>query len=139
MKSDAGRLTPRQHLALPVIAAEPTVDGAAEKIGVTRKTIYEWLKQEAFKKAVEEARKDFVESAFRTMWLSAKKAAEEIVYRLGDYDPKVSLRAAEDIIEFAKDFISLEDHERRIAELEQQLEKRQAESGQRRPPWRASA
>jgi len=58
---------------------------------------------------------------------------------LGDYDPKVSLRAAEDIIEFAKDFISLEDHERRIAELEQQLEKRQAESGQRRPPWRASA
>jgi hypothetical protein len=71
--------------------------------------------------------------------LSAKKAAEEIVYRLGDYDPKVSLRAAEDIIEFAKDFISLEDHERRIAELEQQLEKMQVESGQRRPPWRASA
>jgi DNA-binding XRE family transcriptional regulator len=66
-------LSARQQLALSVIAAEPTIEGAADKIGVTRKTLYEWFKQEAFKLAVDQARREHVESAFRTMRLAAKR------------------------------------------------------------------
>ena len=77
MKRDTGNLSARQRLAVPIIAAEPTIDGAADKIGVTRKTVYEWLKQETFKRALEESRKDYVESAFRTMRLAAKQAADK--------------------------------------------------------------
>jgi transposase len=132
MKRDNGKLSARQRLALPVIAGEPTIEGAAERIGVTRKTIYEWLKQEPFRLALEEARKEFVESAFRTMRLAAKQAADKIVKHLDCTDEKVSLRAAEDVIEFAKEFISLEDHERRIKELEERLEEAQAEAGPRK-------
>jgi transposase len=129
MKRDTGKLSARQRLALLIIAGEPTIEGAAEKIGVTRKTVYEWLKQEPFKRALEEARKEYVESGFRTMRLAAKRAAEKIVQHLDCTDEKVSLRAAEDVIEFAKEFISLEDHERRIKELEDRLERAQAEAG----------
>jgi transposase len=132
MKRDTDKLSARQRLALPVIAAEPTIDGAAEKIGVTRKTIYEWLKREPFKQALEEARKEYVESAFRTMRLAAKQAADKIVKHMDCSDEKVSLRAAEDIIEFAKEFISLEDYERRIKELEERLDQAQAEAGPRK-------
>jgi len=132
MKRDTGNLSARQRLALPVIAAEPTIDGAAEKIGVTQKTVYEWLKQDAFKRALEDARKDYVESGFRTLRLAARRAAEKIVRHLDCTDEKVSLRAAEDVIEFAKEFINLEDHERRIKELEERLKQAQADSGQRR-------
>jgi predicted transcriptional regulator len=46
MKRDTERLSARQRLALPVIAAEPTIERAAERVGVTRKTVYKWLKQE---------------------------------------------------------------------------------------------
>lgn len=129
MKRDTGDLSARQLLALPIIAGEPTVEGAAEKIGVARKTVYEWLKQDSFKRAVEEARKEYVESGFRTMRLAAKRAADKIVKHLDCTDEKVSLRAAEDIIEFAKEFISLEDHEQRIKELEERLEQAQSETG----------
>jgi hypothetical protein len=66
MKRDMMNLSARQRLALPVIAAEPTIDGAAEKIGVTRKSVCEWLKQE-FKRALEQAHKEYVESGFRTL------------------------------------------------------------------------
>ena len=132
MKRDTGDLSARQRLALPIIAAEATIEGAADKINVTRKTIYEWLKQEPFKRALEESRKEFVESAFRTMRLSARKAADKIIGHIDCTDEKVSLRAAEDIIEFAKEFISLEDHERRIKELEERLEKAEIEAGRRR-------
>ena len=132
MKRDTGNLSARQRLALPIIAAEPTIEGAAEKIGVTRKTIYEWLKREAFKRAMEEARKEYVESGFRTLRLAARHAAEKIVKHLDSGDEKVSLRAAEDVIDFAKEFISLEDHERRIKELEDRLEQAQAEAGLRK-------
>ena len=128
MKRDTGNLSARQQLALPVMAAEPTIEGAAEKIGVTRKTVYEWLKQEPFKRTLEEARKEYVESGFRTMRLAAKRAADKIVKHLDCTDEKVSLRAAEDVIEFAKEFISLEDHERRIKELEDRLEHAQAQA-----------
>ena len=129
MKRDTGDLSARQLLALPIIAGEPTVEGAAEKIGVTRKTVYEWLKQDSFKRALEEARKEYVESGFRTMRLGAKRAADKIIEHLDCTDEKVSLRAAEDIIEFAKEFISLEDHEQRIKELEERLEQAQSETG----------
>jgi hypothetical protein len=135
MKRDTDKLSARQRLALSIIAAEPTIEGAAEKIGVTRKTVYEWLKQEPFKRVLEEARKEYVESGFRTMRLAAKRAAEKIVHHLDCTDEKVSLRAAEDVIEFAKDFISLEDHERRIKELEDRLEQAQTEAGARRPAF----
>lgn len=121
MKRDSGNLSARQRLALPI-------EGAAERIGVTRKTVYEWLKQEPFKRALEEAGKEYVESGFRTLRLAARQAADKIVKHLDCTDEKVSLRAAEDIIEFAKEFISLEDHERRIKELEERLEHTQAEA-----------
>jgi len=132
MKRDTGNLSARQLLALPIIAGEPTIEGAAEKIGVTRKTIYEWLKQDFFKQALKDARKEYVESGFRTLRLAAKRAADKIVTHLDCADEKVSLRAAEDIIEFAKEFISLEDHERRIKELEDRLEQAQAEAEPRK-------
>lgn len=131
MKCDTGNLSARQRLALPVIAAEPTIEGAAEKIGVTRKTVYEWLKQDSFKQALEERGRSLL-SAFRTMRLSAKVAADKIVKHVDSTDEKVSLRAAEDIIEFAKEFISLEDDERRIKELEERLEQAQADAGLRK-------
>jgi len=121
MKRDTGNLSARQRLALPILAAETTIDGAADKLGVTRKTVYEWLKLESFKRALEDARKDYVESAFRTIRLAAKQAADKTVKHLDCTDEKISLRAAEDIIEFAKEFISLEAHERRIEELEAML------------------
>jgi len=132
MKRDNGNLSARQLLALPIIAGEPSIEGAAQKIGVTRKTIYAWLKQESFRRALEEMRMDFIESGFRTMKLAAKQAADKIVKHLDCADEKISLRAAEDIIEFAKEFISLEDHERRIKELEERLEQAQADAGPRK-------
>jgi hypothetical protein len=85
MKRDTGNLSARQRLALPTIAGEPTIEGAADKVGVTRKTVYEWLKRESFKRALEEARKEYVESGFRTLRLTAKRAAEKIVKHLGFY------------------------------------------------------
>ena len=121
MHRDTGNLSARQRLALPIIAAEPTIEGAAEKIGVTRKTVYEWLKHEPFKQALEDVRKDYVETAFRTMRLATKQAADKIIKHLDCTDERISLRAAEDIVEFAKEFISLDDHERRIEELEARL------------------
>jgi hypothetical protein len=132
MKRDTGSLSARQRLALPIMTAAPTIEGAAEKIGVTRKTVYEWLKQEPFKRALEESRKEYVESGFRTLRLAAKQAAGKIVNHLDSSDEKVSLRAAEDIIDFAKEFISLEDHERRIKELEERLEQAEAKAGLRK-------
>jgi hypothetical protein len=55
------------------------------------------------------------------MRLATKQAADKIIKHLDCADERISLRAAEDIVEFAKEFISLEDHERRIEELEARL------------------
>jgi len=118
MKRDTGNLSARQRLALPIIAAEPTIDSAADKIGVTRKTIYEWLKLESFTRALEAARKEYVESAFRTMRLAAKQAADKIIKHLDCTDERISLRAAEDIIEFAQKALEHEELEKRIEVLE---------------------
>ena len=118
MKRDTGSLSARQRLALPIIAVEPTIEGAADRIGVTRKTLYEWLKQEPFKLAVDQARKEYVESAFRTLRLAAKRAAEKIVKHMECTDERISLRAAEDILEFTQKALEHEELEKRIEALE---------------------
>jgi hypothetical protein len=66
---------------------------------------------------------------FRTLRLAATQVAERIVKYLDCTDEKVSLRAAEDIIEFGEGLYHLEDHERRIQELEHRLRQLQEESG----------
>jgi DNA-binding phage protein len=132
MKRDTGNLSARQRLALPIIAAEPTIDGAADKIGVTRKTVYEWLKQESFKQALEVARKDYVESAFRTLRLAAKRAAEKIVKHVDCSDERISLRAAEDIIEFTQKALENDELEKRIEALEQRMARTQSERSHHR-------
>jgi len=121
MKCDTGKLSARQRLALSIIVQEPTVEGAAEKIGVTRKTIYEWLKQDSFKQALEVARKDYVESAFRPLRLAAKHAADKIVKHVDCSDERISLRAAEDIIQFTQKALELENLEERIDALEERM------------------
>jgi hypothetical protein len=121
MKCDTEDLSARQQLALPAITAEPTIDGAAKKIGITRKTIYEWLKQEPFKRALEEARKEYVESGFRTLRLAARRAAEKIVKHMDSGDERVSLRAAEDIIEFTQKALEHEGLEKRVVALEESM------------------
>jgi len=117
MKGDSGKLSARQRLALPIMAAEPTIEGAAERIGVSRKTLYEWLKQEPFRQALENARKEYVESGFRAIRLAAKRAADKIIQHLENADPKVSLRAAEDVIKFAE-AIERDELENRLEDLE---------------------
>ena len=125
MKRDTGNLSARQRLALPIIAAEPTIDGAAGKIGVTRKTVYQWLKQESFKQALDEARKEYVESAFRTMRLAAKQAADKIVKHMDSTDERLSLRAAEDILQYTQKALEHEEFERRIEALEAKFMRRE--------------
>lgn len=58
----------RFPLSVPAhVPAKPSIDGAADKIAITRETLYEWLKRKACRLAVDQACKKYLGNVFRTI------------------------------------------------------------------------
>jgi hypothetical protein len=69
-------LTSRQLKALEAIMSEPTIQAAAMRTGVERKTLYRWLDEPAFADALREARSQAFERTMSALAAAAEKAVE---------------------------------------------------------------
>ena len=90
----SSRLTPRQILALPILATTPSRTQAARETGISESTLYRWLQDENFR---DELGRLTAEAAERT-----RQELEELTHQsikvlrelMEDPDPMVRLRAA---------------------------------------------
>lgn len=67
MSSDSLELTPRQRLAVPVLAAGGTVDDAAQAAGVAVRTVVRWRARPEFSEAVQGATGELYTEAMRRL------------------------------------------------------------------------
>ena len=119
MKGDAKQFSPRQVLAIPILAAEPTVEQGAEKAGVARKTVFQWLRDPAFKEELDRQRRELAQGALDQLKVNAPKAVETLVGLLDATRDSIKLRAAMGILDFTQKAMDFERVDKRIAELEQ--------------------
>src|SRR3712207_6024402 len=62
--TDTGtKLTPKQEKAIAALLAQPTIEAAAESLGVNGVTVHRWLQEPAFDTASREARREAVQVA----------------------------------------------------------------------------
>lgn len=82
-------LTARQQMALPYIAATPSVTRGAKAANIARATLHVWMKDPAFRSELERARKDAVELAHTELQGLALKSVAALAGLLEHPDPRV--------------------------------------------------
>jgi hypothetical protein len=121
MKGSGEKLTRKQERAISALLSEATMSSAAEKVGVSEVTLWRWLREEDFKLAYREARRQMVEKATAQLQQSSWAASTTLLKLLASGSDSVRLRAAMAILDHANKGLEMLDFEERIAALEQKL------------------
>lgn len=113
-------LTARQKNAIPFLLTLP-VERACDEAGLSKQTVYTWLKQDAFKKEIRRCRDELMQNAIETLKANVGKATEAFVGLLDSQNESIKHRTAKDIIEFTLRSAENESLEERIDSLEERL------------------
>jgi hypothetical protein len=98
-----------------------SIDKGCKRAGVSRVTVYQWLRQENFRQELKRQRDEMVKAALDSLKSNIGRATETLVKLLYSKSEPTRARAAEDIIQFVEKAIEHEELEKRIAALEERL------------------
>jgi phage terminase small subunit len=118
------KLTARQAKFLPVLLASPTYTRACQAGRVSRDTLYEWLKDPAFKAELDRQRAELTAQGLALLSQSVVKAVETLAGLLDAGDGRLRRLAAKDILDQHGKYRELDELTRRIEAIEERLESR---------------
>lgn len=75
---EASDVTPQQEEAIPALLASPSIPKAAEQTGVSKATLWRWMKEPAFAEAYRQARKEVVGHATSRLQHMSSEAAQAL-------------------------------------------------------------
>jgi hypothetical protein len=127
--NENGGLTDRQRRVIPHLLASPSTEEACRRARVNKTTVYEWLRDEAFRQELKRQRDAVIERALESLKASIVKASETLVKHLDSKRENISIRAAESIIEFAQKALEHEELEKRIEALESRFGQKERNFG----------
>jgi hypothetical protein len=111
-------LTARQRRIIPFLLCHNTVD-ACRLARVSRKSVWEWMKQEAFQEELKGARDRLFSDSLELIKGNVEKAVCKLVTLMeGAKKQDVQIRAAENILEYAVRLKQMEELEKRLEILE---------------------
>lgn len=119
------KLTRNQEAAIAALLDQPTQEAAAGAVGVTPKTLREWLKQPAFQRAYREARREIVEGAVVRLQQLCLSAVLALHRNLTCGNAAVETRAADIVLGRALEAVELGDLAQRLDDLERRLQEHQ--------------
>ena len=120
--SEQPELTDRQRRVIAFLLDSPSTEEACRRAKVNKTTVYEWLKDEPFRRELKRQRDTITQHALDTLKSSIAKAVETLTKHLDSEHENISIRAAESIIEFAQKALEHEELEKRIEALEARLD-----------------
>lgn len=111
-------LSAKQLSAIPILIEEPSISRAAERIGLGRTQIHEWLKDPNFKEELETQRKLCIDEAIGVLKSNMTKAAGVLAGLLDSENETIQRGVANDILDKAMKFIEIQEFEERLTRLE---------------------
>ena len=94
-------LSPRQTLALPYVAASPTLAEGARAANIAKMTLTRWMRDPVFRTEYERIRQNIAELAFSELEGLTLKSVIRTAELLDHDDPKVAQAAARTILSTA--------------------------------------
>ena len=88
------KLTHRQILALPILAATPTMTQAAREAGISESTLRRWRRDEHFRNELQRLTAETADLTRQELETLSRQSAQVLSDLMQDPDPMVRLRAA---------------------------------------------
>jgi len=117
-----GELTARQSKAIAAILEAPSIEAAARAAGVAKSTLYEWIRQEPFRAALEAARADIYRAGIDTLKGAAGKAAGRLIELLDSRNENTRRLTAREILALSMKIDETQTLEKRLTAIEDALE-----------------
>ena len=111
-------LSANQKRALAALIEHKTVTAAAEAVGLTRKTIYQYLQDPAFRAALTNAERGLIDGAGVRLLAGQEQALDTLEALMGDRDATNRRLAAVAWLNYALKWRELRNIEDRLGELE---------------------
>jgi transposase-like protein len=131
MKGHGSKFGRKQEEAIAALLTQRNVDEAAKSIGVTQQTLLRWMQVPEFDAAYRKARRAAFSQSTARLQQATSAAVSTLLKIMVDTNapPSVRVRAADSVLDHAKQAIEIEDVELRVAALAQaaELSKRSGE------------
>jgi hypothetical protein len=115
------KLSRKKEQAIAALLAKPTVQEAAAEVGISVRTLCDWLRNPAFERAYAQARKSLLERTVAHLLTISTKAVQALERNLHCGEPGPEIRAAVVILDHAWKGSEVLDLARRLEELENHL------------------
>jgi DNA-binding transcriptional MerR regulator len=116
-------LTTKQTRVIGYLLTCRTTGEAAKKAGVSERTIFTWMKQECFRKALQEESREIINSASRRLIQGQKEALDTLSsLMVRGRNEGVRRAAAVDWLNFMLKYHDLNEVEERLKKLENAVE-----------------
>jgi hypothetical protein len=118
------KLGPKKENAIAALLSQRNAEEAARAVGVTARTLYRWMQDQAFSAAYREAKRAAFSQAIARLQTMTTAAVSTLGKVMVDQNaPAASrVRAASSVLDFAAKAMEIEDLEARLAALEQSVE-----------------
>jgi hypothetical protein len=117
--NDITELTNKQKLAIPILLANPSIEGGCKEADISKVTYYKWLNEEPFRNEIKKQQNIIVGSSIARLQASFSLAVEEMASLLKSNNENIRLKASEKIIDVNLNFAVMNALEERIAHLEE--------------------
>lgn len=115
-------LTDRQLRAIPAILEASSMEAAARAAGLSKGTLYEWLKQTPFRERLEAAREELFREGLSQLKGATRKAAQQLIGLLDARNENTRRLTAREILSLSLKIAEIQELEKRIERLEETLE-----------------
>lgn len=121
--SDNFRLSAKQERAVLELVnpSTGTLEEIAKRIGVSERTLYNWLSLPHFQARLQEERGRLRTEAFDKLKSTINKAVERLGELLDSDSDSIKLRSAQAILDYNIKVVEIQEAEERIAKLERLL------------------
>ena len=116
------QLTRRQREALPHLLSPGSISEKARNAGVSRNTLYRWLRDVNFRRTLQEASADVMKVSQSYLQLASTEAVAVLFRALEDERPHIRLRAAQTIVKLGHDSRFGEQLEEKLNNMEDAIQ-----------------
>jgi transposase-like protein len=124
MKGHGAKFGRKKEEAIVALLMQRNVDEAAKSVGITPSTLLRWMEVPEFATSYREARRRAFGQSIARLQQASTAAVSTLLKLMVDTStpPSVRVRAADSVLDHAKQAIEIEDVEVRVAALEEAAE-----------------
>ena len=123
MTGHGQKLSRKKEQAIAALLSQPSIGGAAKKVGIAEKTLFRWLQLDEFQRAYKNARRQVIDQTIAQIQSVMSEAVRTLLNVMSDDATLASAKvsAARALLDIGFKVVEIEDLESRIEKIEKNL------------------